>query len=100
MAQLTIVYWRDIPAQVIVRAGRRTAKRELEQRFQKAIDHAAMATNAHESDAYLSQWRRGEPLPCGDDIEVEADRAAARLAREYDRERIGRLVAGGGQEAP
>ena len=28
MAQLTIVYWRDIPAQVIVKAGRRSAKRE------------------------------------------------------------------------
>ena len=29
MADLIIVYWRDIPAQVIVRKGRRSAKREL-----------------------------------------------------------------------
>ena len=27
MATLTIVYWRDIPAQVIAKAGRTTAKR-------------------------------------------------------------------------
>ena len=34
MAQVTIVYWRDIPAQVIVKQGRTSAKRELAARFQ------------------------------------------------------------------
>ena len=33
MAQLIIVYWRDMPAQVIVKQGRTSAKRELPERF-------------------------------------------------------------------
>ena len=39
LAERIIVYWRDIPAQVIVKAGRRSvAKRELPVRFMQAID--------------------------------------------------------------
>ena len=41
MASLTIVYWRDIPAQVIAKAGRTTAKRVLPERFEKSIDQSA-----------------------------------------------------------
>ena len=33
MPDVTIVYWRDIPAQVIVKRGRQNAKRELPLRF-------------------------------------------------------------------
>jgi hypothetical protein len=99
MAQLFIVYWRDIPAQVIVKAGRQTAKRELAPRFQEAIDRAAMRTGAHGTDAYLAEWRRGAPTPCGDDLEAEATSAAARLETEYDAERIARLIASGGRTA-
>jgi len=67
-AQRIIVYWRDIPAQVIVRQGRRAERRELPERFIQAIDAAAMAVGARDSDAYLSQWRRGAPVPCGEDL--------------------------------
>ncbi len=92
MAQLTIVYWRDIPAQIIVKAGRRSAKRELPERFVQAIDAAAMRSGAAATDDYLADWRRAEPVACGDDIEAEADQAAARLEAEYDRERVRVLV--------
>ncbi|MDP9065562.1 MAG: virulence factor, partial [Pseudomonadota bacterium] len=34
MAQLIIISWRDIPAQVIVKRGRETAKVQLSMRFQ------------------------------------------------------------------
>jgi len=98
LAKLTIVYWRDIPAQVIVAAGRKNAKRQLTSRFPEAIDRAAMRAGAHGSDAYLADWRRGEPSPCGDDIETEAEAAILRLAAEYDDERLGRLVRAGGRE--
>lgn len=97
MAQLIIVYWRDIPAQVIVKSGRRAAKRELAGRFQEAIDHAAMRSGAHSTDLYLSDWRRGEPSPCGDDIETEAAAAAARLDADFDDGRLARLIASGGR---
>ena len=60
MARLTILYWRDIPSQVIVKAGRKTAKRELPERFIRAIDAAAMRSGAQSTDAYLADWRRAD----------------------------------------
>ncbi len=100
MAKLTIVYWRDIPAQVIAAAGRKNAKRQLPARFQEAIDRAAMRAGAHDSDAYLADWRRGEPTACGDDIDAEAEAASERVAAEYDDSRLDRLVNAGGREEP
>ena len=96
MPQLTIVFWRDIPAQVIAREGRRAAKRELGPRFQQAIDRAAMAAGLHGSDDYLAAWRRGAPVACGDDIEAAASGEAARLEREFDDSRLAALAAAGG----
>ncbi|MCB1384821.1 MAG: virulence factor [Nitratireductor sp.] len=99
MAQLQIVYWRDIPAQVIVRAGRKSvAKRELPLRFTEAIDMCAMRTGAAETDDYLAEWRRADPVEVGDDIEAEAASAAARLEAEYDKARLVALVKAGGKE--
>ena len=97
MAQLFIVYWRDIPAQVIARAGRQSAKRELTPRFQEAIDRAAMRSGAHGTDAYLAEWRRSEPIVCGDDLEQEAQTASQRLEAEYDEAKLKALVMAGGK---
>ncbi len=58
MVKKTLIYWRDIPAQVIVQRGRRREKARLSSRFQKAIDRAAMRAGKGRSDAYLSEWRR------------------------------------------
>ena len=100
MAERLIVYWRDIPAQVIVKAGRRNvAKRELSVRFTQAIDATAMREGLTGTDAYLAEWRRGEPEPCGDDIEAEADATLARLENEYGRDRLRQLVDNGGRQA-
>jgi hypothetical protein len=92
MADLTIVYWRDIPAQVIVKKGRQSAKRELPLRFTEAIDMCAMRVGARDSDAYLAEWRRGDPVPVGEDLEAEADRALENIDNEYDRDRLVALV--------
>ena len=99
MAQLIVVYWRDIPAQVIVKSGRKSAKRQLDERFEKAIDRAAMRAKLRDTDSYLAEWRRADPAPCGDDLEAEADAAAARLETEFDDDRLARLVQSGGRAA-
>ena len=96
MAQLIVVYWRDIPAQVIVKRGRTTAKRQLAERFEQAIDRAAMRANLRDTDSYLAEWRRAEPVECGDDLEAEAASAAERLEAEYDDARLKQLVDKGG----
>jgi hypothetical protein len=96
MAQMTVVYWRDIPAQVIVKQGRTAAKRQLPERFEQAIDRCAMKVGASDTDAYLEEWRRGAPVPVDGDLEELAAAEATRLETEFDKERIKALIANGG----
>jgi hypothetical protein len=98
MADRIVVYWRDIPAQVIIRQGRKTAKRELSLRFTEAIDMCAMRSGAAETDDYLAEWRKADPVPVSDDLETEADKAAAELEAAYGKERLVCLVRNGGRE--
>ncbi len=99
MAELVVVYWRDIPAQVIARAGRRNqVKVELSQRFAQAIDVAAMRGGARESDDYLAEWRRADPVEISDDLQAEADGMAAWLEEQYHEGRLRALAANGGRE--
>lgn len=99
MGGLTIIYWRDIPSQVIAKAGRKSAKRELSERFIRAIDAAAMKSGASSTDAYLEDWRRQDAGPCGDDLDAEAATAAERLEAEYDNARLAQLSKQEGREA-
>ena len=92
MHDVTIVYWRDIPAQVIVGKGRRGAKRQLEERFEQAIDRAAIKIGAEDSDAYLAEWRKAAPYPMDGDPAEIAEAEATRLEAEYDREKIIALI--------
>ncbi|WP_170481950.1 virulence factor [Ruegeria arenilitoris] len=96
MPDVTIVFWRDIPAQVIVGKGRRGAKRQLEERFEQAIDRAAMKVNAKDSDAYLAEWRKAEPFEVEGDPSEIAEAEAVRLETEYDQDRIKLLIANDG----
>ena len=98
MANCVTVYWRDIPAQVIVKKGRKAAKRELSLRFTEAIDMCAMRTGAAESEDYLAEWRKGDPVSVSDDLELEAEKAAAALEEKYDKKRLVALVKSEGRE--
>jgi hypothetical protein len=92
MASLIIISWRDIPAQVIVKRGRETAKVQLSHRFQEAVDRAAMRAGKGSSDAYLADWARSAPRPCGDDLNAEAAAEAARIEAKYTDDELERLV--------
>lgn len=98
MAKLITVFWRDIPAQVIVKQGRKAAKVQLSQRFQEAIDRAAMRAGKGSSDAYLEDWKRSAPRACGADIEAEAQHEADLLESRYSDEQLLRLIKAGGVE--
>ncbi|MET0575395.1 MAG: virulence factor [Mesorhizobium sp.] len=98
MADLIVVYWRDIPAQIIVKKGRQNAKRELSLRFTEAIDMCAMRAGVGDADAYLAEWRKAEPVAVGDDLEAEAEKALADFEGRYTRERLVALVKAGGKE--
>lgn len=100
MPQVTIVYWRDIPAQVIVGTGRRAAKVQLPERFEQAIDRCAMRTGARDSDAYLADWRRGEPYLVEGEAADVASGEAARLQAEFTEGAVKALVESGGWASP
>lgn len=96
MPDVTIVFWRDIPAQVIVGKGRRGAKAKLSERFEQAIDRVAMKIGAADSDAYLAEWRKAKPYPVqGEQDEIATDEAA-RIEIEYDKERLKALITNDG----
>ena len=101
MANMTIVYWRDMPAQVIVGKGRRAAKVALSERFEQAIDRAAMKVGAKDDDAYLAGFRKVEGAEVEGDPMEAAKAEAARTETFYDPERIKQLIANDGwAEAP
>ena len=92
MPDITIVYWRDIPAQVIVGKGRRAAKRPLPERFEQAIDRCAMKIGAKDSDAYLAEWHK-VPIGARDgEAEAIAQAEAIRLDADYDIAKIKTLI--------
>jgi len=100
MASLIVISWRDVPAQVVVKRGRETAKVQLSQRFQAAVDRAAMRAGKTGSAAYLADWKRSDPQPCGPDIEAEAQAEAARLEARYSDADLLRLIRAHGLEVP
>jgi hypothetical protein len=92
MASLTIISWRDIPAQVVVKRGRETAKVQLSARFQEAVDRAAMRAGKGTSDAYLADWKRSEARTCGDDLQAEAAAEAASIEARFTDEALEALI--------
>ena len=95
MGELTVIGWRDIPAQVTARRGREKASVQLSDRFQEAIDLAATRVGLIGADEYLSEWRR-DTRPCGDDLQAEAGAEAQRLEAAFDDDRLMALARAGG----
>ena len=92
MPDVTVVYWRDIPAQVLIGKGRRAAKMPLSERFEQAIDRAAMRSGAAGTDAYLAEWRKAPDDPIDGPDDTAATRAAHRIEDSYDTARLKRLI--------
>ena len=91
MAKKTIIFWRDIPSQVIVKQARTTAKAKLSERFFKAIDKAAMRAGRQGSAEYLEDWRR-EIKTCQGDPQTIVDTTAKEMEDFYSDEVLQTLV--------
>ena len=96
MPKLIVIYWRDIPAQVIGQQGRQRIKQELDKRFAVAIDRAAMRAGKGSSNAYLEEWRR-ENRPCEGDLAAAVRDEVARLETQFPDERLEVSVKNGGK---
>jgi Virulence factor len=95
MATLSIIWWRDIPAQVVAKDARRSSKVVLHPRFQVAIDKAADRSGKREYNSYIGEWRKTHQ-PCTDDLEAVVKAEAERLEAEYTRHRLAELIQSGG----
>ena len=102
MAKISIVYWRDIPAQIIAEQGRgrnrKQFKIELGKKFIVSIDSAAMKSGAEGSDDYLSDWRRSAPEEISDNLELEVNKLKKEIEEKYSNSKLKELISNGGFE--
>ena len=93
MVKKTIIYWRDIPSQVVVQRGRKREKTLLSTRFQEAIDRAAMRAGKGSSNAYLEEWRReSSSLDSTDGLRDIADREARQFEEKFSDDQLLQLI--------
>ena len=95
MATMTVIWWRDIPAQVVARDGRRSSKTVLHPRFQVAIDKAASRAGKRAYSDYIEEWRK-DARTCGEDLEAEVTAEVERLETAYDKHHLAELIQSGG----
>lgn len=93
--QLTVIYWRDIPAQVKARAGRTRISSPLPDRFMVAVDAAATVAGKTKTDDYIAEWRE-ETRPCDDDLQAEIDGEVMRIDEVYTSDAVRAMVRNGG----
>ncbi len=92
---IATIYWRDIPAQVVARTAEGTEKVLLDNRFQVAIDRAAVVAGLTGTHAYVEQWRR-ETEPASADRLDQGRTRAAELDASFPKDRLETFVATGG----
>ena len=93
MARYKVMYWKEIPAQVMATDDSGTKKKAmLPDRFSEAIDAAAMAEGSTDSANYLDGWAWGaeEERP-GNASEV-LDAVVAELDKAYPKQRLVEMI--------
>ena len=91
MQEITILFWRDIPAQLLAGRGRKALKYKLPEKYEKAIDICAMKTGAKDSEMYLEGWRKlitTTSISNSKTLEVEAKK----LMAIYDNKKLKYLI--------
>ena len=100
MPDKIVVYWRDIPSQVIIKRGRNKGKWMLSERFQEAIDAAAMKCGKAGTDDYVAEWRRTTTaIENCEDIQAQAKVEADQYETDFPEDRLNAIVAAGGVDS-
>jgi hypothetical protein len=92
MSDITLIYWRDIPAQVRIGRGRKAARAVLPERFEQAIDRVAMRIGGTDGDGYMAEWRDVAVGTATGDLQAAADAKAAELDATFDKAALKALV--------
>ena len=92
MAEVTIVYWRDIPAQVIVGKGRRGVQGAAVRTLRTGHRPLCHEDRRQDADAYLAEWRKAAVAEVEGEPDAIAAAEAARLEAEFDTARLKALI--------
>lgn len=83
MVEYQILYWHDIPVQVRAKEGRQRLNKPLSERFQVAIDHAAVAAGLIGDDEYTEKYQWSQPVEAQGSLEEVVNQVAAELEEKY-----------------
>ena len=81
MARVRVMYWKEIPVQVQAEDEDNRVTRQLDERFQKAVDAVAMIDGSQGTDEYLEGWQFGPYL----DQDGPAADSAESVARKLEK---------------
>ena len=96
MAQLKIVYWRDIPGQVVYKEGRRNTRLRLSGRFMKAIERAAYRLKKQNKDALFEPWHDVAQVFNGN-VREQAEQLVRQLEEQYSEAVLDELIRASGK---
>jgi Virulence factor len=88
MAEYQITRWRELPSMVTARSGEEVSKISLSNRFQEAIDEAAMRLGDIDADAYMNGWGRDAWVEMNGSPSDVAAAVALSLENEFSEEKI------------
>ncbi len=88
MTEIIVLFWRDIPAQIIAGKGRKATKIQLSEKFEKAIDRCAMKANLKDTDSYLGEWKRSAFKHSEISEKIAVEKEAQRLEKKFDAETL------------
>ena len=82
--KLTVIKWRDIPTQVMIKKSRREVEKlQLDNRFMEAVDSAATVGDSTDADAYLTDWHNEVTEIADGDLREPVETRAAELEAEF-----------------
>lgn len=96
MAQLKIVYWRDIPGQVVFKQGRRNTRLRLSVRFMKAIQRAGYRLKKQQKDALFEPWHDVAQIIDGD-VREQAQLLVRQIEDQYSDAVLEQLIRASGK---
>ncbi len=96
--QVVYILWRDIPAQIVVGKGRNAKKVKLPERFEQAIDRCAMKLNLTNTDAYLSEWHKSEPVLLEGTTDEIIKSESDKIDKKFNAEKLKNLIENKGKE--
>jgi hypothetical protein len=93
MAKYQTLWWSEIPVGVKATDDAGTVRRQLNDRYQNAVDAVATATGRIETTKYLEQWNWSDKSERAGPASEVAEAVVAELEAAYPGDRLGQIQA-------